>query len=49
MERSPDNGGYYLGSNWREIGGYLGTYSEAVTGLIVVLAVFFHRTIFLPA
>ena len=34
-------GGYYLGSNWREIGGYLGTYSEAVTGLIVVLAVFF--------
>ena len=34
-------GGYYLGNNWREIGGYLGTYSEAVTGLIVVLAVFF--------
>jgi membrane protein DedA with SNARE-associated domain len=34
-------GGYYLGSNWREIGGYLGTYSEAVTGLIVLLAVFF--------
>ena len=31
-------GGYYLGNNWREIGGYLGTYSEAVTGLIVVLA-----------
>jgi membrane protein DedA with SNARE-associated domain len=34
-------GGYYLGNNWREIGGYLGTYSEAVTGLIVVLGVFF--------
>jgi membrane protein DedA with SNARE-associated domain len=34
-------GGYYLGNNWREIGRYLGTYSEAVTGLIVVLAIVF--------
>ena len=34
-------GGYYLGNNWREIGSYLGTYSEAVTGFIVVVAIFF--------
>jgi membrane protein DedA with SNARE-associated domain len=34
-------GGYYLGNNWREIGRYLGTYSEAVTGCIVVVAIFF--------
>jgi membrane protein DedA with SNARE-associated domain len=34
-------GGYYLGNNWREIGGYLSTYSEAVTGLIVLLALAF--------
>ncbi len=39
-------GGYYLGSNWREIGRYLGTYSEAVTGLIVVLAMIFTARYF---
>jgi membrane protein DedA with SNARE-associated domain len=32
-------GGYYLGNNWREIGRYLGPYSEAVTGVIVVIAI----------
>ncbi len=28
-------GGYYLGNNWQAIGGYLRTYSEAVTGLVI--------------
>jgi len=31
-------GGYYLGNNWREIGSYLSTYSEAVTVLTLVIA-----------
>ena len=34
-------GGFYLGNNWREIGSYLSTYSEAVTALTVVLAIAF--------
>jgi membrane protein DedA with SNARE-associated domain len=29
-------GGYYLGNNWRDIGGYLSTYSQAVTALVVI-------------
>ena len=32
-------GGYYLGNNWRDIGGYLSTYSEAVSGIIIALAI----------
>lgn len=32
-------GGYYLGNNWERIGFYLRTYSEIVTGLIVIVAV----------
>ena len=39
-------GGYYLGSNWREIGRYLGAYSEAVTGIIAVLALVFTARYF---
>jgi membrane protein DedA with SNARE-associated domain len=34
-------GGFYLGNNWREIGGYLSTYSQAVTGLTIVVAIAF--------
>jgi membrane protein DedA with SNARE-associated domain len=33
--------GYELGSNWREIGGYLSSYSEAVTAVVILLALFF--------
>jgi membrane protein DedA with SNARE-associated domain len=32
-------GGYYLGNNWRNIGGYLSTYTEAVTRIIIALAI----------
>jgi membrane protein DedA with SNARE-associated domain len=34
-------GGYYLGSNWRDIGDYLATYSKAVTGILVVIGAIF--------
>ncbi|MEW6511498.1 MAG: DedA family protein [Bacteroidota bacterium] len=31
-------GGYYLGNSWQRIGFYLSTYSQAVTALIIVVA-----------
>ncbi len=34
-------GGYCLGNNWQQIGLYLSTYSEAVTGVLVVVALVF--------
>jgi len=32
-------GGYVLGHNWHHIGFYLSTYSEIVTGIVVLVAV----------
>ena len=34
-------GGYYLGSNWREIFVYLSTYSKLITAVIAVIALVF--------
>lgn len=31
-------GGFYLGKNWERLGFYLSTYSQVVTGILVVLA-----------
>jgi membrane protein DedA with SNARE-associated domain len=33
--------GLYLGKHWERIGYYLGTYSQVVTGILVLVAIFF--------
>ncbi|MBM2846235.1 MAG: hypothetical protein HW407_1547 [Bacteroidetes bacterium] len=35
------SGGYYLGSNWQKIGIYLSTYSQIVTGVLIVVVLMF--------
>lgn len=39
-------GGYFLGQNWERIGFYLSTYSQVVTGIIIVVALVWLARVF---
>jgi membrane protein DedA with SNARE-associated domain len=39
-------GGFYLGKNWERIGFYLSTYSQVVTGILIVVALFWLGKIY---